>query len=311
MHLFDLHCDTLYRAVTENESITDNDFHLSVKRGKAYKPWVQCMAMWVPDELRGEAAYNHVVKGCNTLNKQIDSLNDESVLIIRSSEQLSKVYKQNKSGIIFTVEGGAGLGGRVENVKKFSDMGVKILTLTWNKENEIGTGCLSDEKYGITKLGRQILCELEKYNIIADVSHASERLFYDVAQYSTRPFIATHSNSKTVCNHIRNLTDEQFLLIKEKGGIVGLNFSRGFLSENEKADIDDIVRHAEYFLSLGGENTVALGSDFDGTDMPNGINGIENMQDLYNRFLQLNYKEELLYKLFFNNAYNFCQNFDN
>ena len=119
---------------------------------------------------------------------------------------------------------------------------------------------------------------------------------------------ATHSNSKRICNHRRNLTDEQFRIIVNRGGIVGINFCNDFLSDRGSAKLEDIIRHAEHFLELGGSKAIAIGSDFDGCDMPAEISGIERIENLYEYFLKRNYPQSLVDDIFFNNAYNFMLN---
>lgn len=211
---------------------------------------------------------------------------------------------------MLTVEGGAVLGGKLENVDYLAKCGVKIMTLTWNGNCELGDGIGVEGAKGLTDFGKSVVAKMEHNSIAVDVSHSSVPMFYDVAELSTRPFCATHSNSKQICPHRRNLTDEQFSIIRDKGGIVGLNLSRGFLREDEdKACMLDVLRHAEHFLSLGGEKTLAIGTDFDGTDIPIDMTGIESMNKLYELFLKHNYNEKLLEDIFFNNARNFLLRF--
>lgn len=309
MELFDLHCDTLYRAITEKKTLNEPEFHLSVDRGFKYEPWVQVMAVWIPDELRGNKAASFAQNAIKHLKNELPVYNK-----INLCEQFDDLKSNVKHNFIIAIEGGAALAGDLKNIENFRKLGVRFITLTWNGTNEIGDGAGVKNPLGITKFGKQAVTEMEKNKIIIDISHASDKLFYDVASIAKAPFVATHSNSRKICRHKRNLTDEQFRIIKDKGGIVGLNFCPYFLKEgsenNNNAAIYDILNHAEYFLSLGGENTVCLGSDFDGTDMPVGINGIESMATLYELFLKQNYNESLVRKIFFGNASSFCQNFD-
>lgn len=186
-----------------------------------------------------------------------------------------------------------------------------MITLTWNGENSLGSSVKAERDSGLTPLGKDVIREMNRLGIVVDVSHGSDKLFYEAAQISTTPIAASHSNSRKITDNPRNITDEQFKIICQKGGVVGLNFCRSFLNNNpEKAVIEDILRHTEHFLSLGGENHLCIGADFDGTDMPKGIAGIESMENLYELFLKHNYSERLASKLFFENAYNFFENFD-
>lgn len=307
MKLFDLHCDTLYRAFFENGGLFNNDFHISFDRIDSIEPYIQCMAIWVPDEFRNKNAIQ-LFENCR--KKLNDELKDTNIKIIYSQDDIVEIESKNGKGVVLTVEGGAVLGGKLENVDYLAKCGVKIMTLTWNGNCELGDGIGVEGAKGLTDFGKSVVAKMEQNGIIVDVSHSSVPMFYDVAELSTRPFCATHSNSKQICPHRRNLTDEQFSIIKDKGGIVGLNLSRGFLREDEdKACMLDVLRHAEHFLSLGGEKTLAIGTDFDGTDIPIDMTGIESMNKLYELFLKHNYNEKLLEDIFFNNARNFLLRF--
>lgn len=308
MQLFDLHCDTLYKAVTENKSLNCSEFHISVDKSKFLEKWIQCFALWVPDDIKQRYIKELFANACCMLKKQA-KLYD--IHILEKLSDVKKVTHQSKS-CFFTVENGKILQGDLNNIDILKENNVKILTLTWNGDNEIGTGALTKKKSGLTNFGKQAVRKLEESQIVIDVSHVSERTFYDVAELAKKPFIATHSNSKAITNHKRNLTDEQFNIIKNSGGIVGINFYKGFLNNNEEeSSITDILKHTEHFLSLGGENTISIGSDFDGCDLPMDIKGMESIETIYEAFLKENYKESLVKKMFFENAYNFCENFDN
>ncbi len=307
MKLFDLHCDTLYRAFFENGGLFNNDFHISFDKTDGIEPYIQCMAVWVPDEFRNKNAMQ-LFENCR--KKLNDELKDTNIKIIRSQDDIIEVESKKGKGVVLTVEGGAVLGGKLENLDYLAECGVKIMTLTWNENCELGDGIGVEGAKGLTDFGKSVVAKMEQNGIIVDVSHSSVPMFYDVAELSTKPFCATHSNSKQICPHRRNLTDEQFSIIKDKGGIVGLNLSRGFLREDEdKACMLDVLRHAEHFLSLGGEKTLAIGTDFDGTDIPIDMTGIESMNKLYELFLKHNYNEKLLEDIFFNNARNFLLRF--
>lgn len=308
---FDLHCDTIAKCAHENLDLYDSsELHINIENAKSIDVYTQCFAAFIPDSVRGEKAVSHFKEIYQRFISEAEK-NSSSLMVCNSSGDLYKAADSKKIAAVLTVENGAALGGKLENVRWFKEIGVKLMTLTWNAENEIGSGVGSDKDYGITDFGKSVLTEMEKYNIIADVSHASEKLFYDVAEYSNVPFIATHSNSKTICSHRRNLTDDQFKVIKDVNGLVGINFYTAFLNNNEKeASIYDILRHAEYFLSLGGEDTVAMGSDFDGAEMPSDILGINSIAEIYEMFLKHNYQESLLNKIFYGNAQKFFEDND-
>jgi membrane dipeptidase len=143
---------------------------------------------------------------------------------------------------------------------------------------------------------------MNRLNIIVDVSHLSEAGFWDVAAKAQKPFVATHSDSKALQNHKRNLSDGQFQEIVRGGGLVGLNFYKGFLGGNES--MEEILRHAEHFLSLGGEKALAIGSDFDGCELAGGIRNIGDMDKLYEAMCG-RFGNDIAGNIFYNNAYRF------
>ena len=305
MRYFDLHCDTMIGCYNNNKALIKNDLHVDLIRAEYLKNYIQCFAVWIPDEFRGDAAFDYFSKVSDKFFEEVKK-NREKIIFCNEMGDITKSEKENLFGAILTVENGSAVAGKLENIEKMSAMGVKMLTLTWNGENEIGGGVLSENKIGLKPFGKLAVQELEKNNIVIDISHASIELFYDVAEMANKPFIASHSNSIKHCSNLRNLTDEQFEVIKDSGGIVGINLYRNFLNDSsEKASIKDIVIHAEHFLSLGGENAVSIGGDLDGSEMPYDIKGIESFGEIYEEFLRLNYKESLLNKIFYSNAADF------
>ena len=306
--IIDLHCDTLYKAATQGIDFGSEEAEVKLSRdGEPHR--IQCYAIWLPDDLSGDEAEKLVFKSAEILEKECKANN---IFLIKNNESPKESLIRNQNSAYFTVENGKALNGKLENIRKFKRLGVKMMTLTWNAANEIGSGADVKTGGGLTGFGKKALAEMEKEGIIIDVSHASPELFYDVAQNTARPFVASHSNSFAVANHRRNLTDEQFSVIRDRKGIVGLNFHNEFLnSQPEKAELTDILKHAEYFLSLGGENALCFGSDFDGCTLPKDIENSEVFSKLYELLLRLNYSESLVEKIFYGNALYFFENFDN
>lgn len=306
MKLIDLHCDTLYKSVTENKYLDDEKMENSLSSNDNK---VQCYAIWCPDELTGIQAENLFLSAYKKLKSECNRLN---LNYINNFKNIKNDFQSHKNNIIFTLENAIAFNKKLENVAKFAQLGLKMVTLTWNDSNFIGDGAMVETPKGLTELGKKFISELEKNQIIIDISHASDNLFYDVERFAKRPFIASHSNSRSVCNHKRNLTDEQFNIIKSHHGIIGLNFHKDFLSDTpNKASAFDILRHTEYFMSLGAEDTLSIGSDFDGCTLPDNIKGSSSIDYLYELFLKHNYKENLVNKIFYENALNFFENFDN
>lgn len=307
MKFFDLHCDTatecLYRF--EGRDLSEGAYHLSLDKAAYIDSWAQMFAIFVPDELRGQAAVEYYEKARDYIYAQEKKFSDK-IKICRTADDIKSAASEGRCAAIMSIESGAPFAGNLDRVDALYNDGVRLCTLTWHGTNELGDGNKVKNAGGLTEFGMETVRRMNELGMIVDVSHLSDAGFWDVADNAFRPFVASHSNSRVCCPHSRNLTDDMFSTIVEFGGLVGLNFCPDFLNqEREKADMTDIIRHTDRFLSLGGENTVCMGSDFDGTDMPIGISGIESMGKLYELFLKHNYSEEQVRKIFWENAENF------
>lgn len=300
MRYFDLHCDTLTNCYKQGEGLKNNSQHISFEKSPA-DVYIQCCACWIQDSLEKEKTWKYFTDCAELLKKQEK---ENGIKQIITGKDLLDAEKS--IGTILTIENCSAFSGKLENIEKAYNYGVKMATLTWNGANDLGSGVRSGESYGLTEFGKKAVKEMERVGITIDISHASEILFWDVVEHTASPVVASHSNAIRLCSNKRNLTDEQFELIKSRGGIVGINFFQKFLNDDfENASMEDIFEHTDYFLSLGGENTVAMGSDFDGCEIPNDMTGIESIAELYEIFAKHNYSEELIDKIFFKNAFDF------
>lgn len=282
MFLFDLHCDTLTAVNARNRGLMNDGFAVSIDKPPAER-WCQCFAIFVPDELRGAQAVQYFESSARFFQAQMN-LHSSRITPVRTLAQMDAALNAGKIAAMLTVEGGAALGGDLQNAKKLACAGVRMLTLTWNGANELAGGC--EDGGGFTFFGRMAAAVLEQDNIVLDVSHLSDKAFWDLAGFAKRPFVASHSNSRTICNHERNLTDEQFLHIVKIGGIVGINFYPQFVSGESDASFDMLAEHIEHFLKLGGEEAIALGSDFDGAQMPSWLGGVSQMPLLFDKLCE-------------------------
>lgn len=303
MRYFDLHCDTITECYRKDYHLEENSLQVDLKRGQELDSYVQCYAVWLPDSLHGSEAFAHFRAVADRFSQEMER-NREKVAQCRTGAALAGESVRCKG--ILTVENASALGGNVENLLEFAERGVKLCTLTWNGENELGRGVRAPGSGGLTEFGRQAVKKMEECGIYVDISHASPELFWDVAGMAEKPIVATHSNAQALCAHPRNLTDDQFKAVRDSGGLVGLNFFTAFLNdEPEKSTSEDLVRHADHFLNLGGEDILALGADWDGAPpMEFPIPGLEGIPELYGLFLQ-EFGGKLADKIFFDNAANF------
>lgn len=308
IRIIDLHCDTLYKLSAHNIPLNDpsNEVRI-IDEPDSCK--LQCYAIWLPDDLSEEQAERLFLKASDDLRTSCNELN---IGLLQPGNDVREAFFGNSNTAYFTVENSSALNGKLDNVNRFAELGVRMMTLTWNASNAVGDGVEAPDPKGLTAFGKQVLSEMERCGIIADISHASQALFYDVASRAKRPIVASHSNSYAVTPHPRNLTDEQFAYIIQHGGLVGLNFHNAFLNrEPEDASIEDILRHADHFLSVGGEDVLCFGSDFDGGTLPKDIKNSMIYDKIYEQFLQHHYSEALIKKIFYENALKFFENFDN
>lgn len=285
MKLFDLHCDTITECYKRNEKLNKNSLDISLEKGKFLEEWKQVYAIWMPDEYRGEEAERYYENVLETFKRETE----------------------NVSGAILAVEGASALNGKTERIEKLKNDGVKIITVTWNGQNELASGCFAENDTGLTLFGREAVKEMVKNNIVPDVSHLSEKGFYDLCDTTDFPFIASHSDVYEITPHVRNLKDEQIKIISQRGGLIGLNFYNKFLGL-DKNSLDMMLKHAEYILNLGAENTLALGSDYDGCSIYDELKGIEKTKDLYIHF-EKHLGKTVTDKIFFENAEKYFQTY--
>ncbi len=308
MRYFDLHCDTITECYNHDVPLKKNDLHVDLERAEAFETYAQCYAVWIPDSIHGEEAFQRFCQVAKRFSLEVER-NAGGLKQCSQPGDLTGAQAAGKHCAVLTVENASALGGRLENIKELARLGVKLCTLTWNGENELGRGVRAPGNTGLTSFGKQAVSELERHGILIDLSHASPALFDDAAEIAQRPLVATHSNAQAVCGHPRNLTDRQFMAIRDSGGLVGLNFLSYFLNDDStKACLEDVLRHAEHFLSLGGEDVLAMGADWDGgapKDFP--LSGIQGMGELYELFLRHGYSEELTDKIFYRNAAEFFE----
>ena len=163
MKLFDLHCDTLYRAFFENGGLFNNDFHISFDRTDSIEPYIQCMAVWVPDEFRNKNAIQ-LFENCR--KKLNDEFKDTNIKIINSQDDIIEIESKKSKGVVLTVEGGAVLGGKLENVDYLAKCGVKIMTLTWNGNCELGDGIGVEGAKGLTDFGKSVVITFKRANVL-------------------------------------------------------------------------------------------------------------------------------------------------
>ncbi len=295
MRHFDLHCDTLCRCRGTHQSLLNSDGAISVERGLIFDRWVQAFAAFIDDEKRGAKAYHEFLAQAEILKKAMQ----EDPRVVPFDPQN---IREGVCNAMLTVENGAALGGKLERVAEFAEMGVKIFSLVWNGENELAGGVHSEQ--GLTEFGKQVVKELEKNRIVVDVSHLNSLSFWDLCEVAERPFIASHSNCFEVCPNRRNLDDLQIEEIIRRKGLIGINFFPVFINGESDATFQEIRAHIRRIIALGGEDCIAVGSDFDGAAMPSRLDRIEKIPDWHQNLLK-HFDPEFVEKITYGNAARF------
>ena len=291
---FDAHCDTMSKMYKDGLGLDNPKLMVNTGNLCSYASAIQVFALFNKGDLNEEK----MVSILDFFRCECKKLH-QSVSVCTSVQQID----ENKSPLsaILAIEG---LGNQpdfsLESVARFFDSGVRFMSLCWNNDNILCGGC-EGESLGLTTLGKQTLAEMEKRKIILDVSHMSDKSFWESLENYTLPLCATHSVSRAVHSHIRNLTDEQFMAIAKRGGVCGINFYPPFLG-GENSDVNTVIKHIEHFMALGGENNIGLGSDFDGiATTPRDIKNSADFYKLFDALLSLNYSEDVVQKIAFRN----------
>lgn len=282
--LVDGHCDTLSKALDEKSNLENRKYCFNLIDANNKVPCIQMMASYIePKYVTNRlGAFNRAINILEHFEKQKEK-NKEQIISILNKEDLNRAVNEKKIGIILTIENGSAISGDIKNIEKLYEKGIRIMSVTWNEDNDLGCGALTKNDKGLTRLGEEYIRNLDKKSIIIDISHSSEKTFWDITKCSNNILVATHSCVYSICNHPRNLKDEQIIEIANRKGIIGICFASDFLNKSGKSNSNDIISHIKYIKDLVGIDYIGLGSDFDGVDfdkMPSDIRGIKDINKL-------------------------------
>lgn len=271
MKIVDLHCDTICEIIDgENIELKKNNLAIDIEKLKAGNSLAQIFALFI--YLKDyPSPFNRAMDMLNRFYSEINK-NSQDIAVARNYEEILINQKENKISALLSIEEGEAIEGSIKNLKNFYDLGVRLITLTWNFENAIGyPNCgPSFMNKGLKKFGFEVVEEMNSLGMIVDVSHLSDGGFWDVVNTSKKPFVASHSNSRSICPHSRNLTDEMIKALSEKGGVMGLNFAKDFLQvKGEVSSVEDMIKHIKHIYNVGGIDVISLGTDFDGINPAN------------------------------------------
>lgn len=231
-------------------------------------------------------------KGCrqfadNIFDKieEIACQHKEHIAIAKDYMELVSHKETGRKSIMLGIENGIALEGDLKNLKHFADRGIVYMTLCHNGDNDICDSAKGSNTHnGVSDFGKKVICEMNKLGIMVDLSHASEKSFYDALEISQQPIVCSHSSCRALCDHPRNLTDDQMRALAKKGGIMQITLYTGFLRSDGEATMEDVMAHLEHAIEVMGIDHVGIGTDFDGDG---GVRGLANASELLNLTRQL------------------------
>lgn len=304
--VFDLHCDTAYAMLGKDlltpVDLRKNGLHVDLERAKTLPGYAQCFACFSTPEMRQWHQASPLAVFERELGTILSALeaNGDLIRLAYSAKEVKENLEKGMMSGILTLEGPAAISYDPALLADLYQIGFRMTTLSWNEQNMLTGSHVTGG--GLTDHGKAFLKEAQRVGVIVDVSHISDEAFWDIMKLTEKPIVASHSNSRSVCDVSRNLTDDMFRAICQTGGVAGFNQYVSFVGE--KPNLDTACDHILHFLELdpdGGH--IALGGDLDGCDsLTDGFEGIQSYPAFAQRLLDRGVGEKLLHKIFWDNA---------
>ena len=304
MHVIDLHCDTILQLMEDkkNLGLKTNSLSVDIEKLKRANSMAQFFALYIDLE-RSQNPLENCLEMADKFYMELE-LNKEEIALARNYQELIENQKAGKISAFLTIEEGGALKGELHHLRNFYRLGVRLITLTWNFPNEIGFPNYKGQymNMGLTSFGKEVVEEMNHLGMLIDVSHLSDQGFYDVAQLSSQPFAASHSNARSIKNHTRNLTDHMIKTLANNGGVMGINFAGDFLGHSSLSKVEDVVSHIKHIRKVGGIDVIALGTDFDGINSDLEIENIGEIEKLTNVLEKEGFSVEEIEKICYRNT---------
>lgn len=326
MKVIDMHCDTILGLLEKEQknqdvSLYSNDFCVDVEKLKKGDYMLQNFALFTDQKVM-DIPEHQTMKLMDLYYRMMEQNKEYMAPVYNYSD----IEKNDKRGIIsslLTLEDGGVVFHDLAMLRNYYRMGVRMIALTWNYENGIGFPNLSmneigsdykqanllqrvDRVNGLTDFGIEYIQEMERLGMIIDVSHLNDAGFYDVLKYTSKPFVASHSNARTVCPMARNMSDDMILELAKRGGVMGINFCGDFLAwhdrQNGPSRIADMVKQIQYIKNLAGIDVIGLGTDFDGIHSELEIQDASQIGKLAKTLMEAGFTEEEVEKIFYKNV---------
>ena len=306
--VFDLHCDTALALLgeTRNEagSLKKNKLHIDLERASQLEAYCQCFACFTTPMMQEWNKLSPIVvfeRELATIQREVDK-HKRLMSIAYSMADVEANREKGKMSAILTIEGPAGFDFDPALLENLHQIGFRVTSLGWNEQNVLTGSNVTGG--GLTDRGREYVREAQRLGMLVDVSHISDEGFWDIMEITQAPALATHSNSRALCGHSRNLTDDMFCAICRTGGVAGINQYADFLGESPT--LDTVCDHIFHFMELDPTGKhIALGGDLDGCEqLSQGFEGIQSYPALARRLLERGLGEETIRDIFWNNALN-------
>ncbi len=323
MRVADMHCDTIAELYDNhrkggNASILSNDLMVDLQKMKAGGYGLQNFALYTDLQAAEGKPFEHCMKLLDTFYEEMEAHSD-LIGIVKSYEDIEANWKVGKMSALLTIEEGGVCQGSLAFLRDFYRLGVRMMTLTWNYENELAfpnkkavlpdgsTRVEADTEHGLTPVGIEFVEEMERLGMIVDISHLNDAGIWDVFRYTKKPFVASHSNARALASHPRNLTDEMIRSLSERGGVIGINYYSHFLrdmtpDERDIGCICDMVEHMKYIRRVGGIQCIGLGSDFDGVPCELEIENASQMERLADAMAKAGFTSSETDDIFYKNV---------
>lgn len=318
-----MHCDTIARLYEkkeqgQKETLNRNRLDVDLQKLEIGEYLLQNFAVFL-DLQESPQPYQKALEMIQLWKEEMTA-NQNRIGIVTNYKEIKENEKKGKLSALLTLEEGEICEGELQKLEALYEMGARMLTLTWNYENSLGYPNVdakvpvSRKKFttpelekGLKKKGIEFVEKMNELGMIVDVSHLSDAGFYDVARYSTRPFVASHSNARTVCPWVRNLTDNMIRTLANCGGVMGLNFCMDFLVnsyDNDKKEnyMDAVVAHAKHIVKIGGIDVLGFGTDFDGIERNIDLQDASYMPKLVHKMKKAGFTGDDLDKILRNNV---------
>ena len=306
--VFDLHCDTalalLGKTGNEAGNLKHNSLHIDLDRAAKLEAYCQCFACFTTPDMQQWMKVSPIVvfeRELATIQREVDK-HKRMIRLAYCADDVEANRDSGKMSAILTIEGPAGFDFDPELLENLHQIGFRMSTLGWNEKNVLTGSNVTGG--GLTDKGREYVKEAQRLGILVDVSHISDEGFWDIMEITQAPVVASHSNSRFVCNHSRNLTDDMFRAICRTGGVAGINQYAEFLGEHPT--LDTVCDHVLHLLELDPDGKhIALGGDLDGCEaFSEGFEGIQSYPSLAQRLLERGLTEDMIRDIFWNNALN-------